>query len=170
MLTDDTYLKVQCLWNITKPRLLHHTGISILQSILINLQECTRDTSDARAHKQRTHFLPWYSRKKKWWIYKYLLQWSSLFSFAHRILVPWPRIEPRPLAVEEYSPNYWTAREFPWSSILMALTKKAIWGCKGKYKYELKIRKKSLPGTHTHTHTHKRKEILPISLFLENLL
>ena len=38
MLTDDTYLKVQCLWNITKPRLLHHTGISILQSILINLQ------------------------------------------------------------------------------------------------------------------------------------
>ena len=29
------------------------------------------------------------------------------------ILVPWPGIEPAPSAVEVWSPNHWTAREFP---------------------------------------------------------
>ena len=29
------------------------------------------------------------------------------------ILVPWPDIEQRPLAVKAYSPNHWTTREFP---------------------------------------------------------
>ena len=32
---------------------------------------------------------------------------------ARGILVPWPGIEPRPLAVKARSPNHWTAREFP---------------------------------------------------------
>ena len=32
---------------------------------------------------------------------------------ACRILVPQPGIEPRPLAVKAWSPNHWTAREFP---------------------------------------------------------
>ena len=41
-----------------------------------------------------------------------------LFSFllhhaACRILVPWPRIEPRPSALKVQSPNLWTTREFP---------------------------------------------------------
>ena len=31
------------------------------------------------------------------------------------ILVPWPGIEPGPLAVEAQSPNHWTTREFPGS-------------------------------------------------------
>lgn len=31
---------------------------------------------------------------------------------AYRILVPQPRIELMPHAVEAWSPNYWTAREF----------------------------------------------------------
>ena len=50
---------------------------------------------------------------------------SPLFSFVHflfllllhcaacGILVPWPGIEPRLLAVRVLSPNHWTAREFP---------------------------------------------------------
>ena len=29
------------------------------------------------------------------------------------IFVPWPRIEPGSLAVEAWSPNHWTSREFP---------------------------------------------------------
>ena len=33
---------------------------------------------------------------------------------ACRILVPWPGIKPRPLAVRPWCPNHWTAREFPW--------------------------------------------------------
>ena len=32
---------------------------------------------------------------------------------ACAILVPWPEIEPMSSAVKAYSPNYWTAREFP---------------------------------------------------------
>ena len=32
---------------------------------------------------------------------------------ACRILVSQPGIEPGPVAVETWSPNYWTAREFP---------------------------------------------------------
>ena len=32
---------------------------------------------------------------------------------ACRILVPRPGIEPAPLAVKAWNPNYWTAREFP---------------------------------------------------------
>ena len=31
---------------------------------------------------------------------------------ACRLLVPWPRTEPGPLAVKAWSPNHWTAREF----------------------------------------------------------
>ena len=34
-------------------------------------------------------------------------------SVAYGILVPWPGIEPGPLAVTRQSPNHWTAREFP---------------------------------------------------------
>ena len=30
-------------------------------------------------------------------------------------LIPWPKTEPRPLAVKAQSPNHWTAREFPGS-------------------------------------------------------
>ena len=32
---------------------------------------------------------------------------------AYKILVPWPGIEPVPSAVKVWSPNHWTAREFP---------------------------------------------------------
>ena len=32
---------------------------------------------------------------------------------ACRILVPWPGIEPRPMAVKAPSPNHWISREFP---------------------------------------------------------
>ena len=32
---------------------------------------------------------------------------------AYGILVPWPGIEPMPSAVKMWSPNHWTAREFP---------------------------------------------------------
>ena len=35
-----------------------------------------------------------------------------------RILVPWPEIEPVPPAVEAWSPNHWTAREFPLSHLI----------------------------------------------------
>ena len=38
---------------------------------------------------------------------------SFLFFFFCRILVPQPGIEPTPLAVKAWSPNHWTAREFP---------------------------------------------------------
>ena len=34
------------------------------------------------------------------------------FGGAGWILVPQPGIEPTPLAVKEWSPNHWTAREF----------------------------------------------------------
>ena len=32
---------------------------------------------------------------------------------AYGLLVPWPGIEPRLLAVKEQNPNHWTIREFP---------------------------------------------------------
>ena len=35
------------------------------------------------------------------------------YCLACEILVPRPGIEPRPLAVRLWSPNHWTAREFP---------------------------------------------------------
>ena len=34
------------------------------------------------------------------------------------ILVPWPGIEPGPPAVEAWSTNHWTAREFPHLELL----------------------------------------------------
>ena len=41
----------------------------------------------------------------------------SIFFWPHSmacgILVPWPGIESRPLAVGAQSPNHWTTREFP---------------------------------------------------------
>ena len=40
-----------------------------------------------------------------------------LFVFGHvayRVLVPQPGMEPMPLAVEAWSANHWTTREFPW--------------------------------------------------------
>ena len=36
----------------------------------------------------------------------------SLYQVAYRILVLWPGIERRSLAVNAYSPNHWTTREF----------------------------------------------------------
>ena len=36
------------------------------------------------------------------------------------ILVPWPGIKPEPLAVEAWSPNHWTAREFPPGSLIIS--------------------------------------------------
>ena len=32
---------------------------------------------------------------------------------ACEIVIPWPGIEPRPLAMKAPSPNHWTARKFP---------------------------------------------------------
>ena len=44
-------------------------------------------------------------------------RFSLVFFWPHcevgRILVPPPGIEPRPLALKAWSPNHWTAREFP---------------------------------------------------------
>ena len=52
--------------------------------------------------------------------YLHLLEAKALQVFyfdyprvAFRIFVPQPAIEPGPLAVEVWSPNHWTAREFP---------------------------------------------------------
>ena len=39
---------------------------------------------------------------------------------ACRILFPWPGIEPGPSAMEAWSLNHWTAREFPWVIIKIA--------------------------------------------------
>ena len=41
------------------------------------------------------------------------LYFIYLFIGHTMILVPWPGIEPAPLAEEVWSPNHWTAREFP---------------------------------------------------------
>ena len=35
------------------------------------------------------------------------------------MLVPWLGIKPAPSAVRAQSPNHWTAREFPWSTLLI---------------------------------------------------
>ena len=53
-----------------------------------------------------------------------LLPFFFLFCFglhhlACGILVPWPGTEPRPLAVRTWSPNHWTAREFPILPLLL---------------------------------------------------
>ena len=39
---------------------------------------------------------------------------------ARGVLVPWPEIEPRPLAVKVRSPNHWTTREFPMFHVWMS--------------------------------------------------
>ena len=39
----------------------------------------------------------------------------------HRILVPWPGIEPAPPALEAWSLNDWTTGEVPWTAILKFL-------------------------------------------------
>ena len=44
-------------------------------------------------------------------IYLFLIFWSCCMACG--ILVPWPRIEPVPLAVEARSLNHWTTREVP---------------------------------------------------------
>ena len=46
------------------------------------------------------------------WIF--FLPWHT----ACRILVPWPGVEPSPLAVKVQSPNHWTTRELPWHLLL----------------------------------------------------
>ena len=38
---------------------------------------------------------------------------NFLLVTACRIFIPWPGIEPTPLAVRALSPNQWTTREFP---------------------------------------------------------
>ena len=48
-----------------------------------------------------------------------LVFWPCLTACG--ILVPWPGIEPRPLAVKSLSPNHWNAREFPHSKRLMCV-------------------------------------------------
>ena len=40
---------------------------------------------------------------------------------ACSILVPWSKTEPGPLAVKTWSPNHWTAREFPTCLFLLLL-------------------------------------------------
>ena len=35
------------------------------------------------------------------------------YLFGHTVLLPWPGIEPIPLAVKAQHPNHWTIREFP---------------------------------------------------------
>ena len=63
------------------------------------------------------------------YIYMYFLQSSFQFSYmciieislslfwpqhvVYGILVPWPEIEPAPLALKAWSPNHWITRELP---------------------------------------------------------
>ena len=66
-------------------------------------------------------------------LYKSFLVWygpSFLFIYwffflphhaACSILVPWSKTEPGPLAVKTWSPNHWTAREFPTCLFLLLL-------------------------------------------------
>ena len=50
-------------------------------------------------------------KKVKFWFL--FLLFFCLHCMACGILVPWPGIEPGPSAVRLWSPNPWTAREFP---------------------------------------------------------
>ena len=52
---------------------------------------------------------------KKKFFFNYLSVWPC--HMACRILVPWPDIEPMPPTLEVRSPNHWTMREFPQSSL-----------------------------------------------------
>ena len=47
--------------------------------------------------------------------------WWGAHSRAYEILVPQTGIEPTPSAVEAYSPNHRTAKEFPSSTIFILL-------------------------------------------------
>ena len=46
-------------------------------------------------------------------IYLFMAMLWGLQDLSSPISVPWPGIEPRPPAVEAWSPNHWTTREFP---------------------------------------------------------
>ena len=46
-------------------------------------------------------------------IYVFVFVFFQPSNAACAILVPWPETEPMSSAVKAYSPNYWTAREFP---------------------------------------------------------
>ena len=55
-----------------------------------------------------------------WWVYlKKIFFWLS--HATCRILIPQPGIEPRPSAVEVWSPNHWTASEVPYFTFLRNL-------------------------------------------------
>ena len=59
-------------------------------------------------------FQKWSSHRQQELIYIFFwLPWA-----ACGILVPWPGIEPGPSAVKVLSPNHWTSRKFPKTSIL----------------------------------------------------
>ena len=56
------------------------------------------------------------------WKISVLFVFVFVFGLCHtacEILVPWPGIEPEPLAVNVQRPNHWTAREFPRMNLLL---------------------------------------------------
>ena len=59
-----------------------------------------------------------------------------LFIWPREILVPWPGIEPGPLALKAWSPNQWTTREFPINSFGCLL----LWAKQASYQQGIKHR------------------------------
>ena len=65
--------------------------------------------------------------------FSFFLSFFWLHCVARRILVPRPGIEPGPSAVKAWTPNHWTAREFPQKTVLviqtntLAKTQKSHW-------------------------------------------
>ena len=63
-------------------------------------------------------FTVWATREAQWWWFQSTLYVVDFFLVgkgreACRIVLPGPRIEPRPWTVEAQSPNHWTARKSP---------------------------------------------------------
>ena len=93
-------------------------------------REALREKGEARIVADWSWLQNWHGRlfptlhcESQWMLqmktFPQSLWYTFLFFFfqpsnaACAILVPWPETEPMSSAVKAYSPNYWTAREFP---------------------------------------------------------
>ena len=88
---------------------------------LVHVEDKAEKTLDSKATKALGYYLKmceisWFWLTTLWGIF-----W--LCHIACGILVPRPGMEPRPPAVEVWSPNHWTFREFPLVNYFRSLGK-----------------------------------------------
>ena len=128
---EETGPEVQCLWS-RESRDRKHRGSwgewgpcscqgLVLQTI--HAQECWHSLkSHANSQREVSFFFFLTETNSLMNLYVLITQMKELSTFcfffffwpccmACGILVPWPRIEPEPPAVEVQSPNHWTTRE-----------------------------------------------------------